>query len=57
MDIAWGIAMAGFSLFGMLAVWIAVETMEDGTSETASMQRPQAPAGIAQRPVELKKAA
>jgi|GEM_PF-3081670 hypothetical protein len=57
MDIAWGIAMAGFSLFGMLAVWIAVETMEDGTSEIASMQRPQAPAGIADRPVELKKAA
>ena len=57
MDIAWGIAMAGFALFGMLAVWIAVETMEDGTSETASMQRPQAPAGIAERPAELKKAA
>ncbi len=57
MDIAWGIAMAGFALFGMLAVWIAVETMEDETSETAAMQRPQAPAGIAERPAELKKAA
>ncbi len=57
MDIAWGIAMAGFALFGMLAVWIAVETMEDSASEPASMQRPQTPAGIAERPVELKKAA
>ncbi len=57
MDIAWGIAMAGFALFGMLAVWIAVETMEDGTSETASMQSPHAPASIAERPAELKKAA
>ncbi len=57
MDIAWGIAMAGFALFGMLAVWIAVETMEGETSETVSMQSPQAPASIAERPAELKKAA
>ncbi len=56
MDIAWGITMAGFARFGMLAVWIAVETMEDETAETASMQSPQAPAGVAERPAELKKA-
>ncbi len=35
---AWGIAMAVFSLFGMLALWVACENMED-QSTTASSKR------------------
>lgn len=33
---AWGIAMAAFSLFGMLALWVACENMEDQPTATSS---------------------
>ncbi len=51
---AWGIAMAAFSLFGMLALWVACEKMED-QSTTASSKRTSCE-GSEER-VEYRKAA
>lgn len=51
---AWGILVAGFSLFGMLMLAVASVRMDEGSIPTASTQAPEGPATEA---ADLKMAA
>jgi hypothetical protein len=51
---AWGIAMAAFSLFGMLALWVACDHLEDQPTATSSTRTS---GGDSEDHVEYRKAA
>ena len=54
MTMAWGILVAGFSLFGMLMLAVASVRMDEGSIPTESTQAPEEPVAEA---ADLKKAA